>query len=178
MTINHEDREDLPPIDPCANPATDLAGWRTVALTGTCTLRLPPWLSPEPRSESETSEVPRLVSLHVSPSRAHQVNGVHSWLAAWLYARPGLSVAQYPPGHPTQVADTRTCSVAIGGRDVRVATWRARTEGDKSTYGVAACWQIAENRWIQIAAQVPTPTGQGEILAALRTIDVAATATG
>lgn len=163
---------DLPSLDPCSSPPVDITFWAEIALTDVCTIRLPPSWSSQGIPERDSTEPPYLLCVLAPRGMSKGVDGPGASLAAWLYARTGLPVAQYAEGDATQVVERRTCRVMVRDCEVTRATWKAATRGTESTYGVAACWPVGANRWIHLQARMLTQAQQGDVVAALRTIQV------
>jgi hypothetical protein len=174
MTSTLESNNDLPSLDPCIDPSLDTVPWTEIALTDACTFRLPPTWAAQGIPERHRTEPPYLLCVYGPRDPNTGAGKIQAHLAAWLYARTGLPVAQYERGGATQVVDTRTCTVTVRGREVTVATWKTVTAGAESAYGVAACWPVGVNRWIHLSARMRTQGEQAEVVMALRTIHVRA----
>ena len=169
MTIDHirPENNDATSVEPCILPSIVTDRWTEVALTNVCKICIPPEFVAQKIPEREAKEPPYLISLFACQDSAKRMNGVLPWFAAWLYARPGLPIAQHPSGDRTRVEERKTCTTTLDDQAATIGTWKTVTPGADATFGVAACWRIAVDRWIQLSAQLRSPNDQANMLAAL-----------
>lgn len=160
-----------PSADPRTPVPVDTAAWRDAPLWATWTMRLPLWWQPRDGPRAVTpSQLPYRVFWYTSSTVTQKAIPGPAWLVGWLYARPGFPGGQYSPDQQIRVVERATGIELIDGRELHVATWRISPADARSDYGLAAYWPVAVDRWLQLAAEVPTRSRQIEVLAALRTV--------
>jgi hypothetical protein len=164
---NIEVRDTAPPsADPCASPQIDVESWAEGALTEDCAIRLPPWLR-ERHTSLQGESIPYLLLRWHSPDAESQAD---EWVAAWLDAEPGFPGIQQPAEWKTKVAERARCLGHVDEHEIHISTWRIVYPAGHSLYAVAAYWELAKGKWVQLAAQARTLPNQLDLLAALRSV--------